>query len=112
MNCRPGDLAIVTAGRAAGMMVTCVELLSVGTRIEVVGANGGVGTVGMNGPTGIVGYVKVTPADRLWRLDRRIPFEFTADGSTIYADISQDDYLLPIRPHPDDVAQRNEVETA
>ena len=97
MNCRPGDLAIVTAGRAAGMMVTCVELLSVGTRVAVIGA---------------VGYVQVAPTDRLWRLDRRIPFEFTPDGSTIYADISQDDYLLPIRPQSDDVAQHNEVATA
>jgi hypothetical protein len=94
MNCRQGDLAIVIGGRASGMMVTCLELLAAGARVAVLGVHG---------------KVVVGSADRLWRLDRRIPFEYVPDGSTVYADVANDDFLKPIRPG-DTEHERDEAE--
>jgi hypothetical protein len=81
MNCKQGDLAIVTCGPNGGKIVTCLELMPAGSnRINEA-----------NGP--------------LWRVDR--PMEYhrcRAPDVPAYLYLVPDRALMPIRPEADAIA--------
>ncbi len=97
MNCRPGDLALVIGGNPLwiGRMVTCVRLVPVGEEV-------------------LIGVIAVPFTSPTWELRESLPWRAYGFGNYFdtVAPYAADSVLLPVRPHPDDVAQRNEVETA
>src|SRR5215469_15866925 len=74
LNCEQGDLALVIAGRSAGKVVSCLEVLPAGSE-----------------------YVDEA-AGALWRVDRPLEYLNEAIGMTATKYLAPDKVLMPIRP--------------
>ena len=86
MNCRAGDLALIIRGfpQHLGKLVTCVELVPVGT---IVNTHSGPAFLRCDCP--------------IWRIDRPLAYVMT-NGVTAEAPFAADNALQPIRPERDE----------
>ena len=79
MNCRQGDLALVTRGPNAGKVVTCLEVLPPGFERDDLPPNVHQEIDAAEGP--------------LWRTDRPLDW-----GDLVFIHLAPDAVLMPIRP--------------
>lgn len=92
MNCKPGDMAIVTSSRAnAGKTVTCVRLMPDGAALTT-RADGASFYAAAAGP--------------IWFIDRPLVWDHVCEDLP-YA---PDKYLMPIRPDADGLHVRESDE--
>jgi hypothetical protein len=99
MNCKQGDIALVTSGASAGIMVTCLEALPVGWQRDDL-------------PRGYHQPISVE-AGPLWRVDRPIDWGHTPESRRYRLPtrlcVVPDKFLMPIRPN-DDQDEAHEIE--
>lgn len=95
MNCKKGDLALVLCGPNAGRLVTCLEALPAGHRLE-------------HQPPNVHQYVDKAEGP-LWRVDRDLEW-----GDLLYVPLAPDAVLMPIGSAPGREAgeSRNRLEAA